>query len=167
MFLPLEVLRVLTYMSRYIVLSGCVPPHSKGHKIVEGSVVVQHQPSSLCNRLEQSQLLVAVPVAMQQQVPTFQKFENSGSSTVTVLDKFVGFSRYFRHEHVHLSNCWQWLLLHSVVKLLGGRVLAKLGLRTLFGHCPTRCGYMTRFLFETFSGPDMYVAILVGAGHGQ
>ena len=26
---------------------------------------------------------------------------------------------------------------------------------------------MTRFLFETFSGPDMYVAILVGAGHGQ
>ena len=83
--------------------------------------MVQHQPSSLCNRLEQSQL-VAVPVAMQQQVPTFQKFENSGSSTVTVLDKFVGFSRYFRHEHVHLSNCWQWLLLHSVVKLLGGRV---------------------------------------------
>ena len=124
MFLPLEVPRVLTYLSRYIDLSGCVPPHSKGHKIVDGSVVVQHQPSLLCSRLEQSQLLVAVPVAMQRQVPTFQKFENSGSSTVTVLDKFVGFQPHCISntsmsicQAVGSGSCSTWS-----VKLLGGRV---------------------------------------------
>ena len=35
--------------------SGCVRHILKADKIVDGSVVVQHQPSLLCNRLDYSQ----------------------------------------------------------------------------------------------------------------
>ena len=62
---------------------------------------------------------------MQRQVPTFQKFENSGSSTVTVLDKFVGFQPVFQTR-----------------------------------ACPSVKLLAVASVFETFSGPDMYVAIL-------
>ena len=54
---------------------------------------------------------------MQRQVPTFQKFENSGSFTVTVLDKFVGIPAALqRHVPTNLSLL-KTVELHSFLSL--------------------------------------------------
>ena len=54
---------------------------------------------------------------MQRQVPTFQRFENSGSFTVTVLDKFVGIPAALqRHVPTNLSVL-KTVELHSFLSL--------------------------------------------------
>ena len=158
MFLPLEVPRVLTYLSRYINLSGCVPPHSKGHKIVEGSFVVQRQPSLLCNRLEQSQLLVAVPVAMQRQVPTFQKYTRTVEAPqlqfliISLVLAGISDTSMFICQSVGSGFC----CIRSSSCLAAGCLLAKLGLRTMFEDVvtlPNKMWVHDAFCLRPSAGP--------------
>ena len=94
------------------------------------------------------------------------------NETVTVLDKFVGFQPHCISD-TSMSICQAvgsgFCCIRSSSCLAAG-LQAKLGLRTMLEDVvtmPNELRVHDAFLFETFSGLDMYVAIPAGAGHGQ
>ena len=114
MFLPLEVPRVLTYLLRYIDWSGCVPPHSKGR---QESLLGQlwcntNHPYFVIGWIIFSSI-AGCPCRNATTGANISNVREQWSSTVTVLDKFVGIPAALQRHvptNLSLSSCLAVLL---------------------------------------------------------